>query len=697
MRFILAILLILPSLVWSQGAATLVADDVRVAGDNRLIATGNIEVFYDGTRLSAAQVIYDGDTDRLSITGPILIQTPDGTIFTAERAALDPTLENGMLRGARLVLNQQLQMAANQIDRVDGRYSQLYKVAVTSCQVCNTRPPLWEIRAETIIHDEAEKQLYFTNTQFVVRGVPIIWLPRMRLPDPTLTRATGFLLPELRRNDQLDTGIKLPYFIKLGDHRDLTVTPYLSRETRTLQTRYREAFFAGDIEINAAITRDTLQDDRRSYLFAQGNFDLGRDYKLKFDIEATSDDAYLLDYGYSEKDRLDSAIKILRVRDTGLTLADITYYQTLRDDEDNASLPPLVGNLAYEKRWFDGAGGVIRFGATGDTAYRYGATDGDAARDVSRFGLRASYARDVVTRNGLVANGAIGARADWYRIGDDTTYTDGLRVVPFASATLQYPLATVTASGAQHLVEPTVAFAWSDASGITPPNEDSTRAELDQGNLFALSRFAADDAVETGARAAVGITWTRVGPQGAQSSLTFGRVLRAQDVGAFNPSSGLDGQSSDWLLAGQYKAPFGFEIDGRTLFDDDASLTRAATLIGWDNDWLGLNAAYIWQAADPTESRPNAVSEWTLDSRVQVAPAWEVRLNTRYDLANDRPARAGIGVAYKNECVTVDLSASRRYTSSSTVEPSTDYKLSINLNGFSAGKSAAGPRAACAK
>lgn len=695
MRAILAFLLMFPTLALSQGAATLVADTVTIQGDTQLVARGNIEVFYDGTRLSASQVIYDQTSDRLTITGPILIQTPDGTILTADQASLDPKLENGMLRGARLVLNQQLQLAATQIDRIDGRYSQLYKVAATSCKVCGTQSPLWEIRAKKVVHDEDAQQLFFTDAQFLIRGTPVFWLPRMRLPDPTLTRATGLLIPTLRTTDLLGTGVKIPYFIRIGDHRDVTLTPYLSTETRTLQAQYRQAFMRGNLTIDAAISEDTLKTDTRSYLFADGTFDLGQGFGLTFDIESASDNAYLLDYDFSNKDRLDSAVTVLRVRDADLTQANLTYYQTLRDDEVSASLPPITGSLSYENRVALTTGGTFRYGASADTAYRYGSTDGDSARDVARTSANGSVTRNWITNAGFVLRADAGVRADWYAVNDDTNYDNGLRVVPNVGLTLRYPLATTTTNGAQHLLEPTIALSWSDAYGVTPPNEDSTRSELDQANLFDSSRFSGDDAVEVGAQAAIGVTWTRIAAQGATSTLTFGRVMRDTNNTAFNPSSGLDGPSSDWLLAGQYADKSGFEIDARTLFDDDASLTRAATRLGWQNGWLDLNAAYIWQAADATESRPDAVSEWTLDSRFQVASAWAVNFETRYDLANDQPAVARVGMQYKNECVTVDLSVSRRYTSSTTVDASTSYGLSVSLNGFSA-KGSAGPAAACA-
>jgi LPS-assembly protein len=77
--------------------------------------------------------------------------------------------------------------------------------------VCFDNPtPLWEIRARRIIHDEVEQQLYFEGAQFRVMGVPVLWLPQMRLPDPTLERATGFLAPSIRATDTTGTQIRVP-------------------------------------------------------------------------------------------------------------------------------------------------------------------------------------------------------------------------------------------------------------------------------------------------------------------------------------------------------------------------------------------------------------------------------------------------------------------------------------------------------
>ncbi len=313
---LLGLALALPALAQEQ--ATLISDSMEITGDTRLIADGNVEVFFEGRRLKASRIIYDQATDRLEIVGPIELTEESGNILIlASQAELAADMSEGILTSARMVLDRQLQLAANKITRVAGRTNTLETVAASSCKVCEGNPtPLWEIRARKVVHDEVERQLYFTNAQLRVAGVPVFFVPRLRLPDPTLDRATGFLTPSLRTTSSLGTGIKTPYFIVLGKSSDLTLTPYITaRNSQTLGLRYRQAFATGWIEANGAVTSDELIADKtRGYLFLDGGFRLPLDFGLTIKGQTVTDPAYLLDYGIADLDRLDSRAEISRTR-----------------------------------------------------------------------------------------------------------------------------------------------------------------------------------------------------------------------------------------------------------------------------------------------------------------------------------------------------------------------------------------------
>jgi LPS-assembly protein len=51
-------------------------------------------------------------------------------------------------------------------------------------------------------------------------------------------------------------------------------------------------------------------------------------------------------------------------------------------------------------------------------------------------------------------------------------------------------------------------------------------------------------------------------------------------------------------------------------------------------------------------------------------------------------------VEFLNECLKLDVSLSRRFTSSTSVTPTTDFSLSLDLVGFGGG-AAAGPARTC--
>ena len=433
--------------------------------------------------------------------------------------------------------------------------------------------------------------------------MPILWLPRLRLPEPGVSRATGLLIPELRTTDQLGPGLKLPYFIRLGDHRDLTVTPYLAPESATLEARYRQAYLRGEIEVSGAVTRDSLVGGTRGYFFADGAFHLAGGTRLRFDIETASDDAYLLDYGIDDSDRLDSEISLSRITDREMRRARLTVYQSLRAAEDNDRLPPVVAEARGERRTTPAIGGTLSYGAGVQGHLRTLDAGPDGLGDALRAGVWADWYRARVTGPGLVVETRTGLRLDHYAFSPDASARDTTRATAQAAVTLRYPLIR-QGPRAAHVLEPVAHLAWSDTTGGTVPNEDSITAEFDAASLFALSRFPGEDATETGPRAALGLSWARRGQAGWNSRLTFGRVLRGTENPAFTRTSGLDGTASDWLVAGALDTGTGLGLRGRALIDDDIAVTRAEALLDWRTDRLNLAAGYIFLPKMPTKTAP---------------------------------------------------------------------------------------------
>ncbi|MFZ1469586.1 MAG: LPS assembly protein LptD [Paracoccaceae bacterium] len=700
-------LLLAAPIVRAQDTATLVSDRLQITGDTRLIADGNVEILFRGSRLRASRITYDQAGDRLLIDGPIVLTDDAGeTLILASQADLSADLSEGILTSARLVLNQQLQLAANQMTRTQGRYTALQGVVASSCKVCAAHPvPLWEIRATRVVHDQQERQLYFDNAQFRLGGVPVFYIPRLRMPDPTLDRANGFLMPSLRSTSGLGTGLKFPYFITMGPDRDLLVTPYFTTKNgRSVELRYRQAFQTGQISLTGAVSRDDLLPGKdRGYFFATGAFDLPQGFDLSFKLQTVSDPAYLLDYGISDTDRLDSRIEITRTRRNEHISGRVISFQTLRDDEDNTTILSLMSDLTFHRRFslgpLGGEGG-LRLQTHNHWRSSENPLDGDGdgiadGRDLGRISARIDWRRSYMLPAGIEATLLGQASADAYTISQDAVFSGSpIRSHAAAGVELRWPWVKAGSTGAVHIIEPVIQLIWAGRSSAGIPNEDSTLVEFDEGNLFSLNRFPGSDAVELGNRANIGIGYTRHDPAGWSMGLTLGRVYRQDDFAQFGTASGLDGQTSDYLAGVTFTLDSGYAIAGRAVFDPDLNLTKAETRLSLNRQKLALATSLLYVVPDVLENRPDPTREFTFDARYRANGQVTAKLSGSYDFVAERGTLAALGLEYRTDCLAVDLSLSRRFTSSTSVDPTTDFGLSVELLGFG-GASKAGAARQC--
>jgi len=670
--------------------ATLIADNIRFDGTSSVTARGAVEVFYNGARLRAQSISFDGATDSLQVQGPLTLTDAGGnTVIVAEFAQLSADLQNGVLQSARLVLDRQLQIAATEINRVDGRYTQLYQAVASSCEVCFENPtPLWEIRARQIIHDEVEQQLYFDRATFRVFGIPVFYLPRMRLPDPTLERATGFLAPSLRADDRTGTQLLVPYFLELGANRDVTITPWIGLGTQTVELRYRQAFRNGRLDAIGAVTWDDLTSSpTRAYLFSDARFDLRHDFVLDLQVQAVSDQGYLTTYDFSDLDVLESYAQLSRVRRDEYLEASATLYQSLREGVDNETLPTRVAHAEISRRYTPGLiGGTLTADLEGTGFYRYSTADGDDGRDVFRVTGALGWRRSE-TFGGLLATAQGALHGGVYNTRQDAAF-DGTvtRLTPYGAVELRYPVQSVSANGTSHLIEPVVQLVWSETYGDDVPNEDSFIVEFDEANLFSLDRLPGSDRRETGARANIGLSYSRIAPSGLQVGIAGGVVLRREEEGQFTEGSGLDGLQSDILLATHVRLSDRLALVNRTLFDTALDFTSSEFSVFWSGDRHDLVSTYTFLEADLGELRPQDIAEWALDANYSLASGWQAGVNWRYDFIENEATRTGLTLGYSNECVDMEFSVQRRYTSSSAVDPATSFGLSVSLAGFGTGR-----------
>ncbi len=687
--------------------ATLVADSIGLTADSVLTAAGHVEIFFQGRTLQASKVVYDPAADRLVIEGPLrLTDEETGTVLLGSQADLAADMTEGILTSARLILNRQLQIAATEVRRGQGRYTEMATAIASSCSICGNGPPLWELRARRVIHDQEAQQLYFEGAQLRIAGVPLAYAPRLRLPDPTLERATGFLTPRIVTSTALGFGIRQPYFIALGPSRDLTLTPLVTDGgARAIEARYRQAFSTGTILLQGAMARDdALPGAGRGYFKADGAFSLPQGFYLTFTGLAVSDTTYFTDYDLPDQDRLRWNVAVGRTRADESFTGRVTTYQTLRADETNLTQPSVLADVTFERRFelpvLGGMSGLqvqgFAFGRSSTVA-----TDTDAdgfpdGRDMSRLSAQFDWRRDWVLPSGVIVAALADIRGDVYGVQDDSTF-DGriLRGHGSGGVELRYPLVKrESATGARQVLEPVVQVMVSPTTPATVPNEDSPVTDFDEGNLFSFSHFPGVDRLEAGPRVNMGLRWTREAGTGWVLGTALGRIWRESTPGGFNTGSGLADAESDWLAALRVTLPYGLAATARSLIADDLRMTRGEMILGVTRPRYDLSSTYLWAQPDAADGRLVQTSELLLSAGYYMTPQWRASATTRYDLEGEREVSTDLGLTFRNECLLFDVSLSRRSSASTTVADVTTVDLQLDFLGFG-GAREAGPARVC--
>ena len=696
MRLNLAIIFIMFSSLSAvaENITNLIADEIKINQAGELVASGAVTVWYEDRKVTASSITYASQNDKLIIRGPIRIIDNQSTMILGDQAELSEDLKVGIIKSAKIILGYQVQIAAAKVLQKDARYSEAFNIAATSCHVCINKTPLWQIRARKIVQDKFEKQIYFEHAQLRVLDIPVFYLPFMRLPDPSLKRATGFLAPKLKTSSVLNTGIKIPYFIRLNKHKDFTITPFYSPKTKTIEYRYRQAYTSGFMLIEGALTRDALIPNKnRGYILSDTSLILQNGYNLGIQLQAVSDPSYLFEYDFAQLDRLNTKLELSRSMRYQNSEVKLSNYHSLRENENNATQPTLVAEGAIESRLNpDMIKGEIGLEANFLKSYRYSDLNNDGpdsdtlvdGYDTTRLSLLSNWDHGWEIANGIILHFENEFGLSQYYVQQHADIgPKATRMFGVGAVGLRWPWYRINSNGGIGIVEPQIQLVRSVSSNSAVPNDDSTQVEFDEGNLFRLNRAPGLDLIENGSRLNVGLAGSQFMDSGSNLSWKIGRVLRSEALSTFPSGSGLSNSISDWLLATNFQQKNGIELINRALIASDGVVTKSETSLKVNRNQHQIRATHVELTKDSNISQNQSLSSVALEWNYNLNSNWRSDSKFQFDSNIGRLSKLELGLRYENECVNVDLSSSRSFSTSSTLIDKTDFTLSVELTGFS--------------
>lgn len=282
--------------------------------NHRVAAVGNVQIYYGGATLEADKVIYDQTTKRLHAEGNVRLTEPDGKITYGQIMDLSDDYRDGFVDSLRLDAPDQTRMAAARAERTSGNFTVFHSGVYTACAPCKDdprKPPLWQVKAARIIHDQGEKMIYFEDARIEFFGKPLAWMPYFSTPDPTVKRKTGFLMPTIRSNSKYGGAFEIPYYWALAPDYDATFAPMITtKQGVLLQGEFRQRLINGAYSIRAAGIRQLDKDyflrdggsatpgfrDTRGSIESNGQFAINNRWVWGWDALLLSDRTFLQDY-----------------------------------------------------------------------------------------------------------------------------------------------------------------------------------------------------------------------------------------------------------------------------------------------------------------------------------------------------------------------------------------------------------------
>lgn len=681
----------------------------RITYDSRThvaTATGHVIIVYGRYMLVARKVVYDQRHDRMRANGEVRLREPGGNVLTADIAQLENHFRDGFARHLRLLLTNDSTITAAYSRRSDGYLTVFDHVTYTRCKSCvtTTGAPLWEIRSVKVTHDEKKHLIYHRDATFEFLGMPVFWTPYLSHPDPTVKRATGFLIPNFGYSSDYGFGVQVPYFINLAPNYDLTLRPvFTTRQGLLARAQFRHRTASGTYNIDAAgiyqLDTNLLPPGNRhfrGFVRTQGEFAINNHWKWGWDGTLTTDETFMRKYNISDRTELDNSVYLTGQKGRNYFRAELLQYQGLLSTDDNNTYPVVLPHVSYSYTFDQPViGGELGVDADFYSLFRDNAVFSptystlNQGTSQTRAVTDLHWQRRMISGLGLIMTPFASARSyvDVTRnlpdpitgivSGTDSTAT----VLPTAGIDVRFPLVRADTMGS-HVLTPVAQIITSPDSNTLSKigNEDAIGLNFDSSSLFLHDHFTGYDQFETGTRANVGFLYNLMLPSGGFVRTSFGESLHIAGQNAFFRGSGLNKPRSDIVaaIALQPTDNLRFYAQGRF---DQTSLALHSVETGVDMNYgpLTLSADYVNVDAEPYYGRPTRQEQVWATADVTLWQGWKVFGGIRYDLALDRPVKQLIGFGYDCDCFAFKMYYKEDFTSDRDIGKSRALMLSIEF------------------
>ena len=623
------------------------ADTITVERGEVLFAEGNVLVQYGTNKIKAKVLKFNQKTKEIKFKEIQDLQDGNAISLSAAEAVISSDLSEGLIIAANLLLDKSIKIQTGEVRLKDGQISSISDISqVTSCDQCEGKEPNWYLSASSATRDGENSNIVYKDVTVRVKGLPIAYIPYLRMPDPSVRRARGFLVPEAVLTSNLASGLKIPYFIPLGLSSDLLITPYFSSKTKTLEYRFRKKFRNGDLTVNGAFSEDDLvNNDLRYFSQLAGNYKLGYGIDLNFNVGKVGDPSYLGDYVYSEESEFNSEISLGKtiVEKQQFFDGDLSY---LREKEQDNSLNEYYSfSGSYIKDISSGSlPGELRLTANLNSAVNVN-DDNSFSRPPSSAQLGINYNQENFLGPLKFSNDLYGKYNSFVNSADAGTTNEEFSFQYGASTLISAPLYS-RVKGKLKLLNPKLLLSFNGQENDILGDYFIGTEELNWGNIFSGKKIRSLTESETGLAVSLGLERQVFWKNGRQLEVSF--AASKIDNLTYKPSASLGLEAGDF----NYLGKFYFRTKHANTFGANAQFSSKGRLLQSDVRGnyshkklnIGLNYETIDQAVDNRLFED--LKNMNFTSVYSLSDNFKINTDGRYDLNNSKMASTSFGLSF---------------------------------------------------
>ena len=645
-------------------------------------ATGLVQITYGPYVLTATKVIYDTAHDIFKANASVVLREPNGNVTEADYAEVYNKFKEGFARHVKALLTNDVTITAHYARRYLNGITVYERATYTACKDCVDAggTPLWQIVARQATHDDNEHTIYYRDMNFDIAGVPVLWLPYLAYPDPSVTRRSGFLLPQFSSGGNYGVGVTTPYFWDVAPNADLTLSPkWTTRQGPLADAEWRHHLQSGLYSVRAygiyqldpALASDPAP--WRGAVTSKGDLKVNNVWSWGWDGTLLSDRTFLNDYGIDSKELITDNIHVTGLSDRSyLSVQAIQYQTTLADSSLNLEsqnlLPTVLPYVTASHIFADPvAGGELSLEMN---AYSLSRTDPVnnshtgmfLGTDQSRVVTDLRWQKQMINGLGQVITPFMTVRSDIYDTqnvpGAPTGQQLTTDVLPSAGLDVRWPFLSPLDSGQSILTPVAQIVAAPNAPNFSSVgNEDSLAVNFDTTNIFLEDRYNGFDRYEGGTRANTGLLYSFLAENGGFVRASFGESFRIAGQNSFTAGSGLDGSASNVVgaVAFQPNDKLRFTYEARA--DQNlSSINSQDASVSLTLDRISSSLGYADLAPAPDYGRPDLEKQIWGDAAYKLSSAWSIFGGLRYDLRSDSFVDKSVGVQFNCDCMTASVS-----------------------------------------